>query len=178
MILNSCFLLCHRVQSIVLSRKSDSFFFIVSRSLSFFVKAATDQDQLHRNDEDQNRDAKCYDVWNQGTFRDTIGHEIRPCQATETVEEGSKVNELIDCLVDEVGGGDRSSVAVEHGVFLCPVHTQIAEHSCKDANGLQGDVEANKHEQVDHVDVLVSYLELNSFVNGVVFSLILVEFAG
>lgn len=88
------------------------------------------------------------------------------------------MNKLIDCLVDEVGSGDRSSIAVEHGVFLCPVHAQVAEHSCKDTDGLQGDIEADKHKQVDHVDVLVSYLELNSFVNCVVVSLILIEFAG
>ena len=88
------------------------------------------------------------------------------------------MDELIDCLVDEVGGGDRSSVAVEHGVFLGPVHAQVAEHGCKDADRLQGDVEADKHEQVDHVNVLISHLELNSFVDSVVFSLVLVEFAG
>ena len=87
------------------------------------------------------------------------------------------MDELIDSLIDEIRGRNRSPVAVEHRILLNPVHKQISKDGNKDTDGLKWDKEADEHEQVDHIDILVANLKFDALMKHVVFFLVLVEFA-
>ena len=86
------------------------------------------------------------------------------------------MNKLINCLIDEISGWNWSSIPVEHAVFLGPVHHEIPQHSWEYTNGLKGDIEADKHEQVDHINIFITHLEFDSFMIFVMFYLSLVKF--
>ena len=87
------------------------------------------------------------------------------------------MDELVNYLVDEVIDRDWSLIPIENAIFLSPVGGEISKHGRKDTYWLQRDIKANKHEQVDNVDVLISNLKLKSFMQLIVLLSTLVKFA-
>lgn len=87
------------------------------------------------------------------------------------------MDELIDCLIDELSGRDRSFVAVQHAVFLHPVHHEVAYYGYKDTDWLKRHIEAHPHEKVYHIDVFVPHLKFNPLMESVMFFLGLIELA-
>ena len=88
------------------------------------------------------------------------------------------MDDLPDSLVHKVAAGDRSSVSVEHAVFLYPVHHEIPQKGTYYADRLEGDEEAIEHEDIADVDVLVAHFKLDSLVDAIMVLLVLGYFAG
>lgn len=88
------------------------------------------------------------------------------------------MDDLPDCLIDEVASGNGSAVPVEHTIFLDPVHHEEPKESSNDANGLQRHEEAVEHEQVTNVDILIANFELNAFMDTVKLFLVDSQFFG
>lgn len=87
------------------------------------------------------------------------------------------MDDLVDGLVDEVSGWHRSFIPIEHAILLHPVHAEEAQECSEGDDGLQRDIEACEHEEIDDVDVLIAYLELDALMEGIMFTLTLIQLA-
>ena len=98
--------------------------------------------------------------------------KVRPSQAAKTVENTTSKNDLEHSSIDQIGTWDRPLHSVENSIFLCPIHDEETNDGKDANNGLEGDKEASKQEEIDNIDIFETWLKDDILVNIVELGLV------